>query len=665
MSVVSPAPSSVRDDRRTEKRASKADTDNVHASSAADAAFQNTSASVDEVLNALQDSLHSAPANFRPSQVSSDFREQLQLAFSACETLQPLLQNVAQTLSRHAAMDCVAWYSGAGERIGQRPDVQILSGGENSADLQQCLLESGARGVAAAAGFDQQILNAHQAAVAVSVPALPGHCLIGLTKTVSGAVDSAQSAAVELAAARVSEWQQSRMQLQAIADAQHIAALVELLGQIASCRTSKASARRLVDQLRPYLGASDVAFGRCSGGLLKCRLTAVASLPDIDEFSEAARITEAVLQESLARNCTSVWPATDDSQRHALLSHQYYGQQLRAEAVVSTPLRDAQGQFVGALAATFDDPAAAQEAQRFLFAAERHLGTALDFVQRSQQTFWEKCRAAALRWYASWKVRTALLFCVLLFGLLAIPVDYRVSCETELQPVSRRFVAAPFAAPLEECLAEPGDIVEADQLLAVLDGRELRWELAGLRADLARANKEHNAFLSEQKFGEAAIARHEIERLQNQSALLTERTRNLEIRSPIAGVLVSGDLKETEGVPLETGQSLFEVAPLDHMLIEVAIPEDDVRHVAPGMEIRLRLDADRSEVLTGQIKKLLPSATLREHQNVFIAEARVPNESRQLRPGMKGTAKVSTGAKPVGWILFHKPVAEVVGWLGW
>jgi hypothetical protein len=32
---------------------------------------------------------------------------------------------------------------------------------------------------------------------------------------------------------------------------------------------------------------------------------------------------------------------------------------------------------------------------------------------------------------------------------------------------------------------------------------------------------------------------------------------------------------------------------------------------------------------------------------------------------MKGTAKVSTGARAIGWNLFHKPVAHITGWLGW
>lgn len=90
-------------------------------------------------------------------------------------------------------------------------------------------------------------------------------------------------------------------------------------------------------------------------------------------------------------------------------------------------------------------------------------------------------------------------------AVLLIPMDYRVQCDLELQPVSRRFVAAPFAAPLEECFVEPGDIVAENEILARLDGRELKWELAGIRADLGKARKEYNTHLSEGKRGLTAI----------------------------------------------------------------------------------------------------------------------------------------------------------------
>ena len=386
------------------------------------------------------------------------------------------------------------------------------------------------------------------------------------------------------------------------------------------------------------------------------------------------------MQESIARSVASIWPAAEASNRHALLSHQHFAESRSAAAVVACPLRNEAGDVVGCLVASFkavqassntdgiptETPRkAAEDALRFLHAGTRSIGTAVHVVHRSTRGNISHWTAKLRKLITKQKAATAAILTAAITGVLLIPVDYRVRCECELQPVSRRFIAAPFDAPLEECFVQPGDVVEQDQILARLDGRELYWEQAGIKADLGKATKEHNTFLSEQEFGDAAIARHEIDRLQNKSALLSKRNNELDIRSPMAGVIVAGDLKDTEGVPLETGQSLFEIAPLDRLVVEVAIPEEDIRHVREGMSLSLQLDSMPSQIVDCTVLRIHPKAELKDHENVFIAEAELSNADQLLRPGMKGDAKISTGSRALGWNLFHKPVAHITGWLGW
>ena len=64
-----------------------------------------------------------------------------------------------------------------------------------------------------------------------------------------------------------------------------------------------------------------------------------------------------------------------------------------------------------------------------------------------------------------------------------------------------------------------------------------------------------------------------MERLQLTTRLLQDRSRNLIIKSPVDGLVISGDLKRAEGVRLTVGQTLFEVAPLDEMIpADTALP---------------------------------------------------------------------------------------------
>lgn len=601
------------------------------------------------------------------SAIDRDFTRQLNSSIQNAANLNDAQSAVASALQQFAKIEFVGWHTPGGERIGQADQfagLTIAISEITAAEKQmfQSLISSMPSDACHETQFNAELQSV---SMAVRVRGMSGNVLVGRCGASSIEAASQQITAMEFAAARLSEWFAVSQQELAVRNSLHVAALVELLGKLAASSSIDNAARSLTSELQRYLGASEVSLGLCRDRLLKCQLAATSGVPDIDAFSDATRLKEAVLQESIARATASIWPATDSVNRHSLLSHQQFGEQSRTAAVVSTPLCGEDGTVVGAIVASFDDAQTAEQALSFLFAAERGVATALAATMTSTQGYFGKLASGFRRAVRTAKLKMMLAVVGIATAVMFIPVDYRVTCDLELQPVSRRFIAAPFDAPLDECLVEPGDVVEVNQLLALLDGRELRWELSGVRADIAKATKEHNTHLSTQEFGKAAIARHEIDRLQNQAAMLEQRTQNLEIRSPIAGVIVAGDLKDTEGVPLETGQSLFEVAPLDRMVIEVSIPEEDVWHVKPDMSLRLRLDALPSETVDATILRIHPRAELRDHENVFVAEAELDNSDKRLRPGMRGDAKVSTGQHFLGWNLFHKPVAYVVGWLGW
>ena len=83
----------------------------------------------------------------------------------------------------------------------------------------------------------------------------------------------------------------------------------------------------------------------------------------------------------------------------------------------------------------------------------------------------------------------------------------------------------------------------------------------------------------------AQQAELEMERLELKIRLISNRLNRLEVRSPLDGIVLVGDLKKTEGAPLTVGQAMFEIAPLDRMIVEVEIPEREILHVEEGREV--------------------------------------------------------------------------------
>ena len=97
-------------------------------------------------------------------------------------------------------------------------------------------------------------------------------------------------------------------------------------------------------------------------------------------------------------------------------------------------------------------------------------------------------------------------------------------------------IRAPQAGKIVDRLAEPGDIVSEGQLLARMDGREVRLKLAEIAAEMHRAGKQRDSHQARHQVPEAVMAELEIERLEASSKLLQLREDGLEVASPIAGV---------------------------------------------------------------------------------------------------------------------------------
>ena len=114
----------------------------------------------------------------------------------------------------------------------------------------------------------------------------------------------------------------------------------------------------------------------------------------------------------------------------------------------------------------------------------------------------------------SWQFHGAIGTLVALCALLLIPFPYRIACDLRLQPVARRFVAAPFAGTVQRTICEPGQVVARDQLLAQLDDREIRWDLAGRLAEHQRADKERQVAVASHDTATGTI--DTVERLEHE-----------------------------------------------------------------------------------------------------------------------------------------------------
>lgn len=254
---------------------------------------------------------------------------------------------------------------------------------------------------------------------------------------------------------------------------------------------------------------------------------------------------------------------------------------------------------------------------------------------------------------------------IALVALMLTPFQQRLHAPLILEPAMRRYIAAPFDSVLKKVHVTTGSLITKGQLLAELDDREIRERAAELKSQERAANLQSAAEMAASNFTESAISALQAKRYGHELEVLNQREKNLKILSPIDGILVVGDLERSQGVALKLGRPIMEIAPLDKMLIEIAIREDDIPYAQAGMSMIINIHALGGRKYDAIIDKIQLRAETRDGRNVFIAEAEIPNPNDDLRPGMKGEAIIIAKPAPLFWSLFRKPWNTLRSWLFW
>ncbi len=261
--------------------------------------------------------------------------------------------------------------------------------------------------------------------------------------------------------------------------------------------------------------------------------------------------------------------------------------------------------------------------------------------------------------------RNLLVLAMLGFLTLWIPLPYWPQRECLLEPANKHFVASPLDGVIKTLLARPGDKVQTGSILATLDDEHLRWNLASAQAERESASKRRDSALVARSPGELRLAQLEQEKQNLVIAAIQKQLQDLDLRSPVDGIVVQGNVDESNGLPVARGETLFEIASLDRMRLDIQLTTKDLATIQVGQVVTLRVDADHSQTWMAKIIRIAPRASIRDTKAVFIATAEIDNPNRSLRPGMNGHVCISAGTKSIGWLLFSQPYEWLLSKLYW
>lgn len=414
--------------------------------------------------------------------------------------------------------------------------------------------------------------------------------------------------------------------------------------------------------------ASRLQCDRVSIGLEKKNSIAVCAISHTASFDpkmDLARRIGQAMDEVLDLDVALVYPPRDDIER-AALAHADLAREFQDVAICSVPLLD-NGHAIGAL--TFERSSGDvfdTETVELSKTVGELLGPILklkrdndrNLLQHARGTLHTAMQALFGPRHPGVKLIALVVVGVALFCSIATGT-YRVSAKTVIEGAVQRVVAAPFEGYILQSFVRAGDTVHAGQILCRLDDRDLKLEQTRLRSEREQLLRKHRQALAKQEHSSVVVVAAQISQVDAALALVGEKLARATLIAPFDGVVVSGDLNELIGTPVEQGKMLFQVAPLDAYRVILEVDERDIAQVALRQEGELTLSGIPNQHMELSVQQITPVSTTKEGRNYFRVEAHLDHPPEGVRPGMEGVGKIVVGDRNLMWIWTH----GLVDWL--
>lgn len=256
------------------------------------------------------------------------------------------------------------------------------------------------------------------------------------------------------------------------------------------------------------------------------------------------------------------------------------------------------------------------------------------------------------------KLATSAVLALLSFGSL-IQADHRVTADAVLEGRIQRVITAPFPGYLLSATVSAGDTVAQGDIMATLNGDEIELELKKLKGELQKARREYREAQSTRNLVKVSVVNEQIRQTTAKIELAQQRLERINLTAPFDGVVIEGDLNQLLGAPVERGEALFKIAPLEGYRIILKVNERQISYIQQGQNGRLILPSLSDHEFPLTVEKITAASQAEDGANIFRVEASLGTATDLLRPGMQGVGKINAGQARLIWIWTH----EITDWL--
>lgn len=251
----------------------------------------------------------------------------------------------------------------------------------------------------------------------------------------------------------------------------------------------------------------------------------------------------------------------------------------------------------------------------------------------------------------------AIVFALTVFALTA--GDFRIAAEAKLQGRVVRSIAAGVEGYISEAYVRAGDLVKKGSILARLDDRDLQIEHRNWTGKSVQLEREYRDALAQHDRSRSSVLDAQLAQARAEVDLAVARLARTELVAPFDAIVLDGDWSQKLGAPVERGDVLFELAPLDGYRIVLEVDERDISHVKLGQSGELALTSRPGDPLALTVRRIIPITVAEEGRTFFRVEADLDAPIAGLLPGMEGVAKLDAGQRQRIQI-WARPIVDAV-----
>ncbi len=240
-----------------------------------------------------------------------------------------------------------------------------------------------------------------------------------------------------------------------------------------------------------------------------------------------------------------------------------------------------------------------------------------------------------------------------------------VTADGVVKPIDRIEVKSKASGQIEELPVEQGDFVRKGDLIARLDQKDERAEVAKAQAelDIARAELKQaqqtfkrrrelfaKGFISAEERDESerglAVARGKVVQTATTLDRAKERLAESVVRAPSDGIILQKKVEEgqiiSSGVSnVSGGTPIVDLADMRFVHIEAGVDEIDIGKVAIGQTAMVVADAYPAVEFYGKVVRIAPEARVEQNVTLFNVIVEVENTDGKLNSGMNTTIRIT------------------------